>query len=151
MHLWRIARQAFDALDGEGARRVGGRWNSPGRAAVYAAGTQSLAILETLIHLDPDVLPNDYVLYRLTVPDTIDIATIATDVLPPDWREPGHAACRTLGDAWLSAGETALLRVPPAPLHESDEYGYVINPQHPDAARLTIVSAEPFAFDLRLI
>lgn len=58
---------------------------------------------------------------------------------------------RTLGDAWFSAGETPLLRVPPAPLRESDEYGYVINPQHPHVAQITIASAEPFAIDLRLI
>jgi RES domain-containing protein len=151
VHVWRIARAVYDPLDGEGARRAGGRWNSAGLPAVYTAGTQSLAILEALIHLDPELLPRDYTLYRVEIPDDIQITTVETARLPPDWREPGHAACKTIGDLWLRAGATAVLRVPAAPLHDGDEYGYVINPRHGERERIVVKQREPFRFDLRLV
>lgn len=149
MHVWRIARAAYDPLDGEGARRAGGRWNSAGLPAVYTAGTQSLAILEALIHLDPELLPRDYMLYRIEIPNDVLITTVEADQLPPDWREPGHAACKTIGDQWLRAGETTVLRVPAAPLHDGDEHGYVINPRLGE--RIVVKQREPFRFDLRLV
>jgi len=68
VYVWRITRQLYDPLDGEGARRVGGRWNSAGRPVVYTAGSQSLAILEALIHLETDLLPRDYMLIACTSP-----------------------------------------------------------------------------------
>ena len=151
MYVWRITRQLYDPLDGEGARRVGGRWNSAGRPVVYTAGSQSLAILEALIHLETDLLPRDYMLYRLHVPDELSMTVITRAQLPVDWRAPGHDACRAIGDAWLAGGETALLRVPPAPLREAEECGYILNPLHPDARQVTVTHGEPFAFDLRLI
>jgi RES domain-containing protein len=48
MLVYRIARAAYSALDGEGARRSGGRWNSPGTPVVYTAGSRALAVLEVL-------------------------------------------------------------------------------------------------------
>jgi hypothetical protein len=54
-NAWRIAQHTtqFSAedLSGRGARETGGRWNSKGKAAVYAASTIALATLETLAHL----------------------------------------------------------------------------------------------------
>jgi RES domain-containing protein len=47
----RVCRSKYAELDGEGARRVGGRWNSPGVAAVYMASSLSLAVLEVLANL----------------------------------------------------------------------------------------------------
>ena len=57
---WRIIKSRFaaEAFSGEGARLYGGRWNSPGTAMVYTAGSVSLATLELLVHLDnTSVLP----------------------------------------------------------------------------------------------
>ncbi|MHB8148190.1 MAG: RES domain-containing protein, partial [Vulcanimicrobiaceae bacterium] len=34
------------ALSGEGARLYGGRWNTPGVAALYASSSLALALLE---------------------------------------------------------------------------------------------------------
>ena len=34
MYVYRLCRARFKALDGEGARLNGGRWNSPGRPIV---------------------------------------------------------------------------------------------------------------------
>ena len=151
MYVWRIARAVYAPLDGEGARRAGGRWNSAGQPAVYAGGTQALAILETLIHLDPDLLPRDYTLFRIEIPDDVAMTIVEGTALPSDWRKPGHTACKAIGDQWLQTEETAVLRVPAAPLHDGDEYGYVINPRHRECDRIIVVQREPFSFDLRLV
>jgi len=70
--LYRLCKAAHVALDGEGARLWGGRWNSAGRPMVYAAATPSLAVLEVLVHLDlpAELLPDDLRLLTIEVPDS---------------------------------------------------------------------------------
>ena len=53
--VWRLvtARFAKSAFSGEGARLYGGRWNRKGVLLVYAAGNQSLAMLEMLVQDEP--------------------------------------------------------------------------------------------------
>src|ERR1700736_5127134 len=54
LRAWRIvkARHAATAFDGEGARLLGGRWNSPGTRMIYTSATGALAALEMLGHLN---------------------------------------------------------------------------------------------------
>lgn len=49
---WRLDRDAHSASwdSGEGAYRVGGRWNSPGLRTVYCALDPATAILEVSVH-----------------------------------------------------------------------------------------------------
>ena len=138
MRLWRVARAAFADLSGEGARLYGGRWNSPGRPLVYTAENPALAILEVRVHLDlaPELIPDDYVL--------IEIETGAASI-----GENGMAEePKVLGDAWLSAGETALLKVPSFIAPRSANV--LVNPRHSDAAAIEVVGMQPFDFDRRL-
>ena len=47
---WRLSPPAFArALDGEGNRVFGARWNSPGHGVVYASENLSLCVLEPLL------------------------------------------------------------------------------------------------------
>jgi RES domain-containing protein len=138
MRLWRVARAAFADLNGEGARLYGGRWNSPGRPVVYTAENPALAILEVRVHLDlaPELIPDDYVL--------IEIETGAAST-----GESGTAEePQSLGDAWLTAGETALLKVPSFIAPRSANV--LINPRHRDAAVIEVVGTQAFDFDRRL-
>ncbi|MBS0562364.1 MAG: RES domain-containing protein [Proteobacteria bacterium] len=139
MQAWRLARRPFADLSGEGARRFGGRWNSPGRPVVYAAADAALAVLEVRVHLDlpPDLLPEDYVLMALDL-DGIGAERLAE--MPED--------ARAFGDAWLAEGRSAVLDVPSALVPESRNL--LLNPAHPEAARARIGSIRPFAFDRRL-
>ncbi|MGH7564183.1 MAG: RES family NAD+ phosphorylase [Gemmatimonadota bacterium] len=41
-----------------GARRAGGRWNSKGRPMIYTSEHLSLPVLETLVHVTRDELPD---------------------------------------------------------------------------------------------
>ncbi|MGH7535750.1 MAG: RES family NAD+ phosphorylase, partial [Gemmatimonadales bacterium] len=86
MRVWRLARAVHRALDGKGARRAGGRWNSPGVPVVYTSGTLSLAVLELLVHTDRDLVPGDLRAFEIEVgsvtPSILDVAR-----LPADWRD----------------------------------------------------------------
>jgi len=137
--VWRICREPFSDLSGEGARLFGGRWNSPGRPLIYAAETAALAVLEVRVHLDLDwdTLPDDYVLVGIKVPAllTEDVANLPSDP-------------RAVGDQWIESRRSALLRVPSVIVPESGNV--LINPSHPDASMITIESVRPFSFDQRL-
>ena len=149
MIVHRLARLAHAKLDGEGARLAGGRWNSPGRAAVYASSRLSLAALELLVHTDVPLVPPDLVAFEIEIPDTLEVESVALADLPKDWRQPGHLACRSIGDTWLAEERTAVLRVPSAVVPE--EMNYVINPRHRAAKAIHVVARRKFAFDSRLL
>ena len=146
--LWRLtkARYAASAFDGEGARLYGGRWNSPGRAVVYLAGSLALAALEILVHVKSQSELEGYVKIRVEAPEGLESDV---EALPENWQQ-GRAPdeTRAVGDSWLTAGETPLLRVPSVIIPE--EHNYLLNPQHPQFSDLTVGEAEPFSFDLRL-
>ena len=55
--VFRVCRARYARPDGAGARLVGARWNSPGRAAVYMAGSIALAVLENLVHMTRQDFP----------------------------------------------------------------------------------------------
>jgi RES domain-containing protein len=139
IQAWRVGRAVHADLSGEGARRFGGRWNSPGLPMVYLAEHPALAVLEVRVHLDlpPDLLPDDYVLMRVDLPDERpeEVAT-----MPPD--------PRAVGDAWLRSGRTAVLRVPSAIVPNATNL--LLNPRHPRAADAQICMIQSFQFDARL-
>jgi RES domain-containing protein len=91
---------------GDGAARVGGRWNSPEVRAVYTSGSISLAVLEVLVH-SPLELPDDYQLWKIDLPyDFSDLAD-----LPDDWQCDDYTTeVQELGSEYLA--ESAVVRVP---------------------------------------
>lgn len=146
---WRLTKTRFlpTAWDGEGARRSGGRWNSTGTAVVYASSTLSLALVETLVHLPGGILPA-YSAQRAEFADSL-VTTLGDDDLPSDWRgDPVSGSTRAIGDAWVREGKSAVLRVPSVVVPV--EPNYVLNPRHPDLARVAIGPPLPFPFDPRL-
>lgn len=103
-----------------------------------------------MVHLEIDAedLPSHYQLLGVEVPDSAAIAALGENDLPDGWREQ-LLLTRARGDDWLRAGATALLRVPSAIVPEA--VNYLLNPAHPDAARIGIASALRAAFDPRLM
>jgi RES domain-containing protein len=150
VQVFRICRAAYRALDGEGARRYGGRWTEPGLTAVYTSTTRALAALEVLVHLDPAEAPRDLVLLTIEVPDDATMATVAVDDLPSGWTQVAeHPACQSRGSTWARGRRQVGLRVPAAPVPE--EENVLLNPAHPDFSRVAIVAERPFRFDPRLL
>jgi RES domain-containing protein len=133
---WRLCRRQYATLDGEGARRFGGRWNSIGRPIVYLADHPALAALEVRVHLDLpfDLLPADYVLMQVDLPEPAPMASADTTV--------------AAGNAWLAAMTSATVRVPSVLIPHA--WNLLLNPRHPDATQARTVDTERFRFDPRL-
>jgi RES domain-containing protein len=151
VRAWRIvqAEHAATAFSGDGARKHGGRWNSPGLPVVYTAGSISLAMLEMLVHLPSQALLKRYVLFEVTFDEAL-VTAIDPQTLPRTWRTfPPPAAVQQIGDAWLPAEGSAVLRVPSVLV--PDESNYLLNPAHRDFARITIGPKQPARLDPRLI
>lgn len=142
---WRLTRRPWADLSGEGARRHGGRWNSPGRAVVYLSEEAALPVLEVLVHLDlpPDLLPPDYVLMR------VDLSPLEAAIENGPDGASGMAESRAWGDRWIGEARTPVLRVPSVLVPESANL--VLNVRHPLAGILADSVSRPFALDPRLL
>ncbi len=149
MIAYRLCRRPYVALDGEGARLFGGRWNPKGVPMVYAASHLSLAALECLVHFAPSILPADYVSVSLEIPDDVSREEWPLASLPRGWAEtPAPASLQALGGEWARAGRTAVLVVPSAVI--PGEKNVLVNPRHADANRIRAGKPTPFVFDARL-
>ena len=149
MQVWRICKSmhAAGAFDGEGARRFGGRWNSPGVPMVYASTSLALAALELFVHLEPGLAPDDLVFLSATLPDGEPALTIARAELPADWRS-NQVASRKIGDDWIRATVSLALMVPSIPI--PTEWNVLINPLHPRMSELKVDAPQAFVFDARM-
>lgn len=144
--VFRIVKELHraTAVDGEGAARYGGRWNSRETRVVYTSESRALAALETLVHIDRSI-PFGWVLLRCDLPEAL-IRELPGPDLPADWRsEPATAATREIGDRWVQEGRSAVLRVPSILIPE--EANYLLNPAHRDFRRIRFATPVPFAFD----
>lgn len=149
MLVWRICSRKHRRLDGEGARRYGGRWNHTGTSIVYTSGSLSLAVLELFVHVDINTAPGDLVAIQVDIPDTLTIETVKIESLPRDWRRyPGPEALKNIGTTWASTISTAILAVPSAVIPE--ERNYLLNPAHRHFKRIRIRKPVAFRFDPRM-
>lgn len=140
---------AHDAISGEGARKFGGRWNSPGRAMTYLGGSRALAALELLVHLtSPLSRAKPYRIIEVKIP-LKQIANYPLSILPEGWREsPVSSMTTDIGDEWLDVCGQLALRLPSILIPE--ETNILLNPNHPDFSKLICGEAREFRFDKRL-
>lgn len=151
LHLWRISKRKYAsaAFSGEGARRVGGRWNSRGQGMVYTSGTLSLAALEVFVHMEIEDAGAMLAYVRADVPADVEIEYLDVAQLPTNWRNiPAPAILAEMGDRWFQAESTAIFAVPSVVI--PIEYNYLINPTHPDFAKLSLEPPQTFEVDPRL-
>ena len=146
MRLYRIADARFRPESGEGARLCGARWNSRGRAVIYACTTYAGAMLEKLVHTGRQI-PKHQVCVTFEFPDDLSLTTLDEKHLI-GWRNDGQQLTRQAGDAWLDLAQTAILLVPSVVFDV--ERNALINPAHPDAARIRTLSIESIRWDDRL-
>jgi RES domain-containing protein len=150
IRVWRLCKKQYaeTAFDGEGARRVGGRWNSRGNPVTYTSENLSLSALELLVHLDVVEAPPDFVAIPADIPDELVVESLEADDLPDDWRRtPGHPELKRLGDTWLHSAASPVMSVPSVVV--PTEYNYLLNPDHDEARRIQIGEPRPFEFDER--
>ena len=150
LHGWRLVRETYaaSAFTGHGAARAGGRWNSKGTRVVYASASRALAILETLVHINPPVHSIPYRLIGMTFPEKV-VHELAPEEIPADWRlEPPSPSTKRAGDEWVRSERSAILRVPSAIV--PGESNFLLNPLHRDFRLVSIGEPEVFDFDPRL-
>lgn len=141
-------RWAATAMDGEGARRFGGRWNLPGVPAVYLAESRALAALEILVHAPREALLLDWVIIEVEIPDDWLVETEISR-LPEDWQsQPSSMAARDFGSRWLDTSKKLGLRLPSVVIPQ--ESTVLLNPMHPQMRELGAGKQLTFSFDRRL-
>jgi RES domain-containing protein len=114
---------------------------------VYTATSPALAALEFFVNLEPNEAPEDLLIAAATIPDE-SVESLDLHLLPRNWRELDSAVCRKLGSNWAASQRSLALRVPSAVV-ESD-WNLLLNPRHPQFARVSIEIAKPFRFDRRM-
>jgi len=149
MIVYRIAKKEYiEDLSGNGAKRTGGRWNPKGIPILYCASTSSLAILEKLVSIDMDLLPEDLCIAALEIPKS-KILKIPEEELPKNWNHyPSPDALKSIGKSWIELGNFCTLQIPSAV--NSMESNYLINVKHPLMEKIKIKKVTPFRIDNRL-
>jgi RES domain-containing protein len=147
MQVWRLTKtkHASSAFSGEGARLFPGRWHPRDVPVVYTADSRALAVLELLVHLDPDDL-SGFSIVGAAVPEELLEVVNASD-LEPDWQSKPEVL-RDFGASWAKSRRSLGLRVPSAVIPA--ESNVILNPLHGEFTRLIVGIAEPFSLDPRL-
>jgi RES domain-containing protein len=147
--VWRITRSvhAANPLSGEGAARAGSRWNSRGVRVGYTSTSRPLAVLEMLVHVAREGIPEDVVFIPIEVPASL-IDELETP--PENWNAlPYSDQGRHAGDKWAREKKSAALLVPSVVLPA--ERNLLINPLHPQFSKMKIHAPELHAIDRRLL
>ncbi|HMT30202.1 MAG TPA: RES family NAD+ phosphorylase [Bacteroidia bacterium] len=151
MILFRLCREIYSRdLTGKGAEKSGGRWNSKGNPMLYTSETRALCLAEMMVNLPINLIPKDFSMVSIFVPDELRIQTLNLEHLPADWNLFPHSrSTQKLGDDFIYEGKFIALRVPSVvvPL----EYNVVINPRHPEIDRVKITEVNAFSIDARLL
>ena len=142
---WRISN--FVDLSGEGGRKASARWHTAGSRIVYLADSPTSALVEALVHLgvDSEDTPDSYTLLKISAPDSVAVKTLDP---PAGWKQDLELT-RSIGDAWLASKETPLARVPSAIMPYT--WNFLLNPEHPDAAKVEVAEVIRERFDNRLV
>lgn len=137
-HAWRLVHRNYlhSAFSGEGARLAGGRWNSEGFSVVYAAGSLSLALLEIIVHLEFKEALKRYKAIPIEIPESLLQAIDPARLLDGWSASPPQSSTQFIGNCWVKAQASAVLKVPSAII--PNESNYLLNPGHPDFKKIEI-------------
>jgi len=149
MHIWRLFPERFrdSAFTGVGGLYAARRWNHLGTPMVYTATSRALAALEFFVNLEPNEAPDDLLIAEATVPDEF-VEMLKLKELPRNWRELNNKRCRDLGSGWAASLRSLALKVPSAAVE--GDWNVLLNPKHPEFAKVAIGSVKPFRFDERM-
>ena len=149
MRIFRIADQRHPIWDGTGAALLGGRWNSPGRPAIYGSLSSACAMLEILAHSGIGRIPETQQIVIAEVPDEDAlIEWLEPASLPEGWDAEDSGVARQLGDDWLASRRSLVLMVPSVVARL--EFNAVVNPAHRDFSRVRVSAPEAVVWDRRL-
>lgn len=150
MIVFRLARKKYsDDLSGSGAELTGGRWNYKGTRMLYTADSRALCTAEIAVHTPVGIIPKDYVLITIDLPDNIDFKEITVDELSKDWKKfPYSESTQEIGDKFIRDCKYLYTKVPSVIVQ--GDYNILINPNHEHFKTVKILKIEQFDFDERL-
>ncbi len=147
MEVFRLSKKRFaQDLSGKGAELAGGRWNSKGVAVLYTAQSRALCTAELAVHLPLQIIPKDYQLITIEIPD--DLPFFEPKKLPKDWDSLPHSdSTQKIGDQFVLKNQFLIMKVPSVVVQ--GDFNYVINPLHSLFSKIKITKTEPYNFDKR--
>jgi len=148
MKVYRITRKKFaEDISGYGAALFGGRWNKKGTRVVYTGGSKEIALLETIVHTPPMLVP-ELSIVTLDIPDD-SITEITPSSLPGNrYHYPAPAILAEIGEEWVLKGESLTLKMPSCIIHTA--HNFIINCAHKEFEKVKILEVKDFYFDTRL-
>jgi RES domain-containing protein len=117
--------------------------------AIYAGTSFALCLIEILVHANRKSPPSAARVVEAVAPD---------DVSREEFSAPDHpgwddlqdlTVAQAFGRDWIQNARSALLIVPSV-VTAGRDLNVVVNPEHPDAARISIGPETPVALDRRL-
>lgn len=150
MKVFRLSRKKYsNELSGKGASLSANRWNSKGTEIIYCASSRALAMAEVAVHLNLALIPNDYLMLEIHIPDSIKIQKIDHGDLPSGWDLFPHiSSTQKIGDDFMRQNNYCVLSVPSAVV--KGDVNYLLNPFHKDFKGIEIINSYGFSFDQRL-
>ena len=148
MRIYRLGDERHPIWDGTGAALIGGRWNSPGNPVIYGSLSYACAMLEILAHANIGRIPLTHRFVVAEVPDGVSVEKHECTDLPVGWDTDNMAIARNFGDQWLQEKRSAILLVPS--VVAKLDWNALINPSHPDGAKLLVSAPEKVLWDKRL-
>ena len=151
MFVYRIAKKEHATLDGMGGMFGPGRWHEKGNLVIYTSEHASLAAWEKIVHVASfENLPNNLLLFKIEIPDRIEIQSIPQKVLVKDWDcFPFSSETANYGTSFLRKKEHLALKIPSIII--PDEYNVILNPLHPDIQACKVINTTQFIFDMRIL
>jgi RES domain-containing protein len=130
--VYRLVRSKYADLSGKGASDTGGRCNRRGIRAVYTSENIALTVLDVLVHVGRQGIPEDYVTTAIDLPSHVPVMDYSTADL-----------AKTAADL----GQCPAIRVPSVIVPR--EHNFVL---YPDVAGFdaTVLWIDMFYFDQRL-
>jgi RES domain-containing protein len=143
MIVYRCVRRKFatNPLSGEGAKELGGRFNSVGVPVVYACEHRAMAILELAIRQPISQIAEDFVIIPIEIPESNVSPTLIVG-----W-EKNQLSTKEEGDKLLKAGNL-VIKVPSSLLNNC--YNYLINPKSDKITEAKALAPEPILLDERI-
>lgn len=149
MIVYRITKSTHSSnISGAGAALFPGRWNKQGTAVLYTAESIEIALLETVVHVPPMLIP-DLDLLTIEIANN-SISELKIDDLPTNWSKyPAPTILSEIGQNWINTAQTVALKVPSSII--SSSHNIILNCLHPDYNKVKVISLEKFYFDPRLL
>ena len=118
-------------------------------AAIYTGTSFAVCLLEILVHANRRRPPSAARCVEATVP--ADVSREVFDAAAhPGWDDPHDVGVgQAFGREWIASGRSALLVVPSV-VTAGQDINVVVNPAHPDAARIVAGTERAVRLDPRV-